>query len=93
MLFLASGALGKFDFQTMLVQLVSALGLLSVATLVVEMCMLYCFPHRKYYNKYKVPVAPCGPGPASLALHPTSMQFEETIDFSDVRDAENLGDR
>jgi len=67
LVFLTTGAIGVFDFQTTLVQLVSALGLLSVGTLVVEMFMLYIAPHRKYYNKYK---------------------YEETLDFSDVRDVE-----
>lgn len=51
-----------------MVQLASALGLLSVGTLVVEMFMLYIAPQRKYYTRYK---------------------YEETADFSDVRDAEH----
>jgi len=67
LVFLTTGSIGVFDFQTTLVQLVSALGLLSVGTLVVEMFMLYIAPHRKYYNKYK---------------------YEETLDFSDVREVE-----
>jgi len=65
--FIITGQIGKFDFQVALVQLVSALGLLSVATLAVELCMLYLLPERKLYFKYK---------------------FEDTADFSDVRDAQ-----
>lgn len=42
---------------------------MSVATLIVDLAMLYVLPHRKFYNKYK---------------------YEETVDFSDVRDAEAL---
>lgn len=68
--FIQGGLLGRFDFQTMLVQLVSALGLLSVATVVVELLMLYVLPHKKHYSKYK---------------------YQETVDFSDVRDAERTG--
>jgi len=68
LVFLTTGNIGRFDFQTLLIQLVSALGLLGVATLVVELFMLYVLPHRRFYNKYK---------------------FEETVDFSDIRDAED----
>lgn len=48
-----NGDLAKFDFQTLLIQAVSAMGLLSVATLVVELVMLYILPLRKYYNNVK----------------------------------------
>jgi len=41
---MVTGDMVKFDFQTMLVQLVSAMGLLSIATLIVEMVMLYILP-------------------------------------------------
>jgi ATP P2X receptor len=51
--FVTSGSIGRFNFQTMLIQLVSALGLLSVASLVVEIMMLYILPHKRYYQKYK----------------------------------------
>eukprot|EP01006_Ploeotia_vitrea_P028198 TRINITY_DN60921_c0_g1_i2.p1 TRINITY_DN60921_c0_g1~~TRINITY_DN60921_c0_g1_i2.p1 ORF type:complete len:427 (-),score=205.75 TRINITY_DN60921_c0_g1_i2:298-1578(-) len=70
LVFLTTGQIGRPDFQTTLIQLVSALGLLSVAALVVEMSMLYIMPHKKYYNKYK---------------------YQETVDFSDLRDAEEDG--
>jgi hypothetical protein len=70
MVFLITGTLGRFNFQVALVQLVSALGLLSVATLITELLMLYVLPHRRFYTQYK---------------------FEDTVDFSDVRDAEAEG--
>jgi len=63
--FRQTGQIGRPDIQTAIIQLVSALGLLSVATLVVELFMLYLLPNKKEYTKYK---------------------FNETEDFSDVRD-------
>jgi hypothetical protein len=56
MVFVQDGSIGRFDFQTMLIQLVSALGLMSVATLVVDMLMLYLMPLRDFYNRYKYQV-------------------------------------
>jgi len=64
-IFRQTGQIGRADAQTTIIQLVSALGLLSVATLVVELFMLYLLPNKKEYTKYK---------------------FNETEDFSDVRD-------
>jgi len=51
--FRQTGQIGRPDMQTAIIQLVSALGLLSVATLVVELFMLYLLPHKKEYMKYK----------------------------------------
>eukprot|EP00479_Gromia_sphaerica_P008818 TRINITY_DN3519_c0_g1_i1.p1 TRINITY_DN3519_c0_g1~~TRINITY_DN3519_c0_g1_i1.p1 ORF type:complete len:79 (-),score=3.13 TRINITY_DN3519_c0_g1_i1:242-478(-) len=45
--FIQTRQIGRGDFQTSLVQLVSALGLISVATLVVEYMMLYILPFSK----------------------------------------------
>jgi len=64
-LILQSGSLGKFDFQTLLVNLISSLGLFALITLVVDIIATYCLPQRSIYYKYK---------------------FDETIDFSDLRD-------
>jgi len=69
LIFIVTGTLTKFDFQTLLVQMVSAMGLLSIAALLVEMCMLYAMPLRSHYAKVK---------------------YEETEDFSDVRDQMRL---
>jgi len=52
-IFVVSGKMVRFDFQTLLIQLVSALGLLSMATIVVEMLMLYVMPLRKRYSDAK----------------------------------------
>ncbi len=54
LVFLQGGTIAMFALDVLLVQLVSALGLLSVATLIVEYAMLYCFPQRQLYNQVKV---------------------------------------
>jgi len=68
-IFIVTGTLTKFSFQATLLQLVSAIGLLSLASLIVEMCMLHIMPLRMHYAKVK---------------------FDETEDFSDVRDQMKL---
>lgn len=54
LVFIQSGTIGRFNFQTLLIALVSSLALLSVATFVVDMLMLYCCKDRANYarNKY-----------------------------------------
>lgn len=52
-IFTVTGDIVAFDFQTLLVQAVSAMGLLSIATLLVELIMLYVLPLREYYGKVK----------------------------------------
>jgi len=52
--FMQSGTIVKFSIQTTLVQLMSALGLLSVATVLVEVLMLHGLKYREQYKKYKV---------------------------------------
>ena len=69
-LLLPKGQIGKFDFQTMLIQLVTALALLKVAQIVVDLIAIYVKDLRKMYYAAK---------------------FEETEDFSDIRDT--LADR
>ena len=44
----------KFSIPALLLQLVTSLGLLSVASLVVDMMMQYVMPLRKWYAAYKV---------------------------------------
>jgi hypothetical protein len=51
--FLQTGSVGRFSFQALLIQLVSALGLLSVATLVTEIVMSKCCKFRKEYSQAK----------------------------------------
>lgn len=110
--FIVTGDIVRFDFQVLLLQLVSAMGLLSVATIVVETVMLNLLPLKKYYGKVKVSTAERGrvliagphayvfsllaascecqsrsvlPSPVPRCLSP--VQFEDTEDFSDVRDS------
>lgn len=52
-IFLVTGDFAQFSFQTLLIQLASAIGLLSVATLVVETVMLYLAKWRKHYAAAK----------------------------------------
>jgi hypothetical protein len=56
--FVQDGEIGEFDFQTLLVEANSALGLLVVATILVDMLMLYVLPHRLLYAEYKFQTTP-----------------------------------
>ena len=47
------GELGKFDFLTLLLNLVAAFALLSLSTLVVEFFMLKLLPQKAHYERYK----------------------------------------
>eukprot|EP00486_Rosalina_sp_Unknown_P006168 CAMPEP_0201571248 /NCGR_PEP_ID=MMETSP0190_2-20130828/13926_1 /ASSEMBLY_ACC=CAM_ASM_000263 /TAXON_ID=37353 /ORGANISM="Rosalina sp." /LENGTH=412 /DNA_ID=CAMNT_0047995683 /DNA_START=71 /DNA_END=1309 /DNA_ORIENTATION=- len=51
--FVFSGSICRFDFQTMLIQMVAGLGLLSVATLTTDFLMQYIMPLRSAYVRYK----------------------------------------
>jgi len=52
-LFVQTSTIGVFDFQTLLVQLVSALALLGVAATIVDVLMLKILPQKKLYEKAK----------------------------------------
>ena len=52
-LFSQSGTIGHFSFQAALVNLVSALALIAVATSVVDLLMLKVLPMKEEYNKAK----------------------------------------
>merc|ERR1712228_408179 len=47
------GKIGKFNFQTSLITLVTSLGLLGLSTLIVDLLMLYCCKHKTNYFKDK----------------------------------------
>ena len=51
---LQTGTIGRFSIQTLFIKLVTALGLLSVATVVVELLMIRVMPRRKLYKQAKV---------------------------------------
>lgn len=51
--FVFSGSICKFDFQTMLINMVAGLGLLSVATLTTDFLMQYLMPLKSAYIRYK----------------------------------------
>lgn len=51
--FVFSGNICRFDFQTMLIQMVAGLGLLSVATVTTDFLMEYVMPLKRAYVKYK----------------------------------------
>lgn len=57
LLFLTTGSLGKFDFQVLLLTFVSGLGLLAVATLVVDVIAVWIIPNSAY-KKFKYKEAP-----------------------------------
>lgn len=54
--FAQTGRIGAFDIQTTLIQLVTSLGLISVATILVDLIMLKLLPHKKKYGEYKYEV-------------------------------------
>jgi len=56
MLFLQQGRLGRFSFQVFLVQMVSALALLKLATTIVDLIALNLLPHKAYYRDFKYQV-------------------------------------
>jgi len=53
-IFQVSGQGGKFNIVPLLTALGSGIGLLAVATVVVDVLVLYIHPKRKVYAKYKV---------------------------------------
>jgi hypothetical protein len=57
MLFLQKGQLGRFSFQVLLVQLVSALALLKVATTIVDLIAVQLLPHKAYYKDLKYQIS------------------------------------
>jgi len=58
LLLLPAGVLGKFDFQTLLLSLVSGLGLLAAATLIVDVIAIRLMPGRGVYRRYKYQETP-----------------------------------
>ena len=48
-----TGTVGKFDFQTMLINISASFGLLALSSFIVEMLMLKALPQKKLYNSYK----------------------------------------
>lgn len=53
MIFVQNGQLGRFDFQTLLLSVVSGLGLLAASTLLVDIIALRIMPQRKVYHHFK----------------------------------------
>ena len=54
--FIFSGEICRFDFQTLLINAVSAIGLLSVATVITDLLMVYVLPLKNMYIRYKYQV-------------------------------------
>lgn len=48
-----NGQIGEFDLSTLLLTLVTSLGLMAVATTVVDIMAMRCLPNRQLYTKYK----------------------------------------
>jgi hypothetical protein len=51
--FAQTGSIGKFNFISLLLNLVAALALFRVATLVVDGIMVYFLPQKKLYHREK----------------------------------------
>lgn len=61
LVFIQTGSLGVFDFQTLLLTIVSGLGLLAITTVIIDCCALRIFPTtRKKYADYKYLKTPVG---------------------------------
>jgi len=56
-LFLVVGSIGAFDFPTLLTSLVSGLVLIKLATVAVDMMLLYILPDKRMYTKHKFELA------------------------------------
>eukprot|EP01132_Coremiostelium_polycephalum_P008552 gene8552-10516_t len=52
-IFIQTGTLGKFDFQVMLLTFVSGIGLVTVATFIVDLLAVRLLPQRSRYQKLK----------------------------------------
>ncbi|GAM19547.1 hypothetical protein SAMD00019534_027220 [Acytostelium subglobosum LB1] len=53
MLFIQTGSIGKFDFQTMLLTFVSGIGLVTVSTIFVDILAVRLLPQKRLYAQYK----------------------------------------
>lgn len=51
--FIVTGDIVRFDLQTLIIQLVSAMGLLSFAVIMVDLVMVYIMPSRAQYSEAK----------------------------------------
>ncbi len=52
--FLSEGEATKFEFYQLLVQFSSTIGLIMAAKILVEFCMLNCYPERSHFKKLKM---------------------------------------
>eukprot|EP01132_Coremiostelium_polycephalum_P003319 gene3319-4159_t len=55
-LFIQTGSIGQFNFQSLLLTLVSGMGLLAVSTIIVDQLAIRILPQRKSYSSYKFQV-------------------------------------
>ncbi|EGG18204.1 P2X receptor [Cavenderia fasciculata] len=56
LLFVQTGEVGKFEFQQLLLTLVSGMGLLAVSTIVVDQLAIRILPQKKTYSSFKFQV-------------------------------------
>eukprot|EP00128_Syssomonas_multiformis_P006014 Colp12_sorted_trinity150504_noHs@25248 len=56
LIILQTGLLGKFDFQTLLINLITGLGLITVASTIVDLVATKIMPERQDYQKAKFDV-------------------------------------
>eukprot|EP00026_Physarum_polycephalum_P013184 Phypoly_transcript_13561.p1 GENE.Phypoly_transcript_13561~~Phypoly_transcript_13561.p1 ORF type:complete len:111 (+),score=13.18 Phypoly_transcript_13561:633-965(+) len=55
--FLVVGQIGVFDFPTLLTSLVNGMVLIKLATVMVDMLILYIMPEKQEYTKHKFETA------------------------------------
>ncbi|EFA81132.1 putative purinergic receptor [Heterostelium album PN500] len=53
LIFIQTGTIGKFDFQTMLLTFVSGIGLVTVSTVIVDVLAVKLLPQKHKYQKLK----------------------------------------
>ena len=52
------GKVGKFDFQTMLINIIAGAALISLSTVAVDIIAVYLLPQKKFYGNFKYEPTP-----------------------------------
>jgi len=74
------GEIGSFDFQVLLLTFVSGLGLLAVATTVVDLLAVYLLPKHRVFYKYKYEGTPTSTAPNAGLINSTIYSDAEGFD-------------
>ncbi|EGG13721.1 putative purinergic receptor [Cavenderia fasciculata] len=78
-IFIQTGTLGVFDFQTMLLTFVSGIGLVTVSTLIVDVLAVKLLPQKEKYQQLKYQEAAVGVPLLHDGNHITNTTDEEDV--------------